>query len=153
MAGPRIEGFGHIDLTVTDGERSVRWWTEVLGFRLAVESDKAGFHVWNLYHPSDVHLALLVHDQPGSTRFDERSVGLDHFALRVRDRPTLEGWAKYLDDIGVPHSGIKEEVGGPLITLRDPDNVQVELWVFDPSLVEPPPPLRPRSTSDGAGPH
>src|SRR5215472_9858717 len=99
MAGPRIEGFGHIDLTVTDGERSVRWWTEVLGFRLAMTSKKPGFGVWNLYHPSEVHLALLVHDHPGSNRFDERVVGLDHFALRVRDRSTLEEWAEYLDRI------------------------------------------------------
>jgi hypothetical protein len=36
------------------------------------------------------------------------------------------------------HSGIKEEVGGPLITLSDPDNVQVELWVFDPTMVPNP---------------
>jgi catechol 2,3-dioxygenase-like lactoylglutathione lyase family enzyme len=28
------EGLGHIGLTVTDGERGVRWWTEVLGLRL-----------------------------------------------------------------------------------------------------------------------
>ena len=139
MPTPRIEGFGHIDLTVSDGERSVRWWTETLGFRFAISSEKPGFKVWNLYHPSDVHLALLVHNSPASSRFDERAVGLDHFALRVLDRPTLEEWAEHLDRIGVPHSGIKEEIGGPLITLRDPDNVQVELWVFDPNLVDPPP--------------
>jgi catechol-2,3-dioxygenase len=88
-----------------------------------------------MYHPSDVHLALLVHEHPVSDRFDERAVGLDHFALRVRDRTTLEEWADHLDHLGIPHSGIKEEVGGPLITLRDPDDVQIELWVFDPSMV------------------
>jgi catechol-2,3-dioxygenase len=149
MAGPRLEGFGHIDLTVTDGERSVRWWTEVLGFRLTVSSRKAGFRVWNMYHPSDVHLALLVHDELVSNRFDERAVGLDHFALKVRDRPTLRAWAEHLDRIGVAYSGIKEEIGGPLITLRDPDNVQVELWVFDPSTVERPPALQRRFASEG----
>jgi hypothetical protein len=47
----------------------------------------------------------------------------------------LEEWAADLDRIGVPHSGIKEENGGPLLTLRDPDNIQVELWAFDPDLV------------------
>ena len=135
MAIPRIEGFGHIDLTVTDGRESARWWTRVLGFRLVAKSQKPGFRSWHLYHPSDVHLALLVHGGAASDRFDERVVGLDHFALRVRDRPTLEEWAEHLDRMGVRHSGIKEEVGGPLITLRDPDNVQVELWVFDPTMV------------------
>ena len=136
-AVPRIEGFGHIDLTVSDGERSVRWWTEVLGFRLAATSEKPGFRVWNLYHPSGVHLGLLVHEEAASDRFEERAVGLDHFALKVRDRQTLEEWAKHLDRLGVPRSGTKEETGGPLITIRDPDNIQVELWVFEPNLVVP----------------
>jgi catechol 2,3-dioxygenase-like lactoylglutathione lyase family enzyme len=44
MATLRIEGFGHIDLTVTDGERSVRWWTQVLGFRLVASSPRQGSH-------------------------------------------------------------------------------------------------------------
>jgi glyoxylase I family protein len=147
MAGPRIEGFGHIDLTVTDGSESAHWWRDVLGFRLMLKSQKPGFKSWHMYHPSDVHLALLVHDDATSDRFDERAVGLDHFALRVRDRANLEEWSDHLDRLGVSHSGIKEEVGGPLITLRDPDNVQVELWVLDPTMV-PNSPGPPASDSD-----
>lgn len=42
---------------------------------------------------------------------------------------------KHLDQLGIPHSAVKEEKGGPLMTLRDPDNIQVELWAFDPELV------------------
>ena len=53
----------------------------------------------------------------------------------LRDRPTLEEWANHLDQLGIHHSGIKEENGGPLITLRDLDNIQVEVWAFDPQLV------------------
>jgi catechol-2,3-dioxygenase len=135
MAIPRIEGFGHIDLTVTDGERSVRWWTEVLGFRLLLTVDRPGFRVWSVYHPSGVSVGLMAHDNAVSDRFDERAVGLDHFAFNVRDRSTLEAWATHLHELGVAHSGIKEENGGPLITLRDPDNIQLELHAFDPDLV------------------
>ena len=135
MAGPRIEGYGHLDLTVTDGERSVRWWTEVLGFRLVTTVQKQGFRIWEVVHPSGMPVGLVVHDGAAKSRFDERAVGLDHVALKVRDRPTLEEWTAHLDRLGVPHSGIKEENGGPLITLRDPDNIQVELWAFDPDLV------------------
>jgi glyoxylase I family protein len=135
MGIPRIEGFGHIDLTVTDRERSVRWWTEVLGFRLVTTVEKPGFRAWEVVHPSGVPVGLVVHEDVASDRFDAHGVGLDHLALKVRDRPTLEEWARHLDQLGVPHSGIKEENGGPLITLRDPDNIQIELWAFDPSLV------------------
>ena len=38
--------------------------------------------------------------------------------------------------MGVEHSGIQEENGGPLIVFRDPDNIQLELWAFSWDLVQ-----------------
>lgn len=135
-ATPRFEGFGHIDLTVTDGDRSARWWNEVLGFTLIATMARRGFRVWSLNHPSGIPLGLVVHDEGLGGSFDERTVGLDHFALKVRDRSTLEEWASHLERLGVPNSGIQEENGGPLISFRDPDNILIELWAFDPELVQ-----------------
>ena len=63
-------------------------------------------------------------------RFDERRVGLDHVAFRVADLPELDAWVAHLDAIGVSHSGVKDiegHRGGPLIVLRDPDRIQLEL--------------------------
>jgi catechol 2,3-dioxygenase-like lactoylglutathione lyase family enzyme len=97
---------------------------------------RQGFQVWSLFHPCGVPVGLVVHDDAKSGGFDERAAGLDHFAFRVADRQTLEEWAGRFDRLGVAHSGIQEENGGPLITLRDPDNIQIELWAFDPSLVQ-----------------
>jgi len=76
----------------------------------------------------------VTHENRVTDRFDERAVGLDHFALRVPDRAALEAWAKHLDHLGVEHSGVQEEQGGPLIVFRDPDNIQLELWALDPTL-------------------
>jgi catechol 2,3-dioxygenase-like lactoylglutathione lyase family enzyme len=132
---PAIKGFGHIDLTVTDVERSVRWWEEVMGFELVAQSDRTDFKLWNVIHPSGLAIGLMSHTNPITDRFDERAVGLDHIALRVPDRTALEAWAKHLDDLGIAHSGVQEENGGPLIVFRDPDNIQLELWAFDPDLV------------------
>jgi hypothetical protein len=67
---------------------------------------------------SDVHLALLVHDEPANNRFDERAVDLDHFALRVRDRRALEEWAENLDRMGCPIQASRRKSGGPLLPLR-----------------------------------
>lgn len=136
MPTPRIDGFGHIDLTVADGETSVRWWSEVLGFSLVVEVEKPTFRVWGMLHPCGVYIGLMVHKPGGADSFDERAIGLDHFALNVPDRATLEEWVVHFDALGVPHSGIKDENGGPLITLRDPNNIQLELQAFDLRLVE-----------------
>ena len=107
---PAINGFGHIDFTVTDVERSARWWEEVMGFQLVAQEERSGFTVWNVFHPSFLAIGL--------------------------DRAALDAWAKHFDDLGVEHSGVREENGGPLITFRDPDNIQLELWAFDPDLVK-----------------
>ena len=130
MTAPAIDGLGHIDLTVTDAERSVAWWTEVMGFRLLAEWGRPGFGGWTMAHPSGLVVTLLVHDEGDGAAFDERRVGLDHLALHVRDYGTLEEWAAHLDARGVLHSGIQDAhgtTGGPLIVLRDPDNIQLEL--------------------------
>ena len=74
---------------------------------------------------------LVAHDGTVTGIFDERTVGLDHVAFIVRDQATLEAWTRHLDELGVPHSRIKDEQGGPLLTFRDPDNIQLELHALD----------------------
>ena len=32
MTAQAILGLGHLDFTVTDGDRAMRWWEEVMGF-------------------------------------------------------------------------------------------------------------------------
>jgi len=131
MAAPMFDGLGHIDLTVTDAEHSIEWWTEVMGFTvLAAAWKRPGFQGWTMVHPCGVAVTLLMHDGGDTAAFDERRVGLDHLAFHVRDNPALEAWAAHLDALGVEHSGIQDPertTGGPLIVLRDPDNIQLEL--------------------------
>ena len=137
MDDPTITGFGHIDFTVTDVDRSVRWWEQVMGFKAVHKRESPGFTLANVYHPSGVFVGLITHTNPGRDRFDERHVGLDHLALRVADRTALEAWARHLDNHGIEHSGVQEQTLGPLIVFRDPDNIQLELWAFDPDIVSP----------------
>jgi glyoxylase I family protein len=132
MGAPEINGFGHIDLTVSDAERSARWWEEVLGFQLVNTQIREDIRQWSVMHPCGLAIIMVTHAQPRSDRFDERAIGLDHLALRVPDRAALEAWVKRFDEIGVEHSGIKDENGGPLLTFRDPDNIQLEFHAFDP---------------------
>ena len=139
VGAPRIEGFGHIDLTVSDGDSSARWWADVLGFRLVARVEKPGLQYWSMLHPSGLSVGLVTHMGATTATFDEGVVGLDHLAFNVRDRATLEEWAAHLDALGVAHSEIKEENGGPLMTVRDPDHIQLELHALDPGLVVLPP--------------
>ena len=137
MELPAIKGFGHIDLTVTDVDRSVRWWEEVMGFKLVSTRERPDFKLCTVIHTSGFFIGLMEHTNGIPGTFDERTVGLDHLALRVPDRAALEAWAKRLDNLGIENSGVQDESAGPLIVLRDPDGIQLELWVFEPERVDP----------------
>lgn len=137
MEFPALDGFGHIDLTVVDVDRTVRWWEQVMGFKLINTRDTQDFKLRSVIHPSGFFIGFMAHTHPVSDKFDERAVGLDHLALRVPDRAALEAWARHLDEHGVTHSDIQEEQAGPVLVFRDPDNIQLEFWAFDANLVRP----------------
>jgi catechol 2,3-dioxygenase-like lactoylglutathione lyase family enzyme len=133
VANPRLSGFGHIDLTVRDSERSLCWWQEVMGFAEIGSRERPEFKLWTMMDSSGVVVSIMTHSACDGEPFDERRVGLDHFALLVAGRDELEGWVRHLDALGVEHSGIQEELGGPLVVLRDPDNIQLELHAVNPA--------------------
>ncbi|MGA9677409.1 MAG: hypothetical protein WBR28_19920 [Mycobacterium sp.] len=41
----------------------------------------------------------------------------------------MERWVSHLDAKGVAHSGIVDMGFGPTLVFRDPDNIQLELFV------------------------
>jgi catechol-2,3-dioxygenase len=55
-------------------------------------------------------------------------VGLDHLALAVPDRPTLDRWVQRLDALGIAHSGAIDIPAGAILNFRDPDDIQVSLF-------------------------
>ena len=80
MTTPTMNGLGHLDLTVTDGDRSVRWWEEVMGFNLLAKWEEPNYTGWTMAHPSGVCLTVITHDEAevGSLT----SAGSDSITLR-----------------------------------------------------------------------
>jgi catechol 2,3-dioxygenase-like lactoylglutathione lyase family enzyme len=127
---PEIIGFSHVDLTVTNCERSADWWAEVLGFTLVHQVRGESFECKAMAHPSGVGVTVMTHDRTAkSDTFDERRVGLDHLAFRVADQAELQRWVAHLDAKGVTNTGIIDTGYGPTIVFRDPDNMQLEFYV------------------------
>ena len=52
---PELTGISHLDMTVTDVERSERFYTEVLGFRGVERVDKEGFRFAVMRHSGLPH--------------------------------------------------------------------------------------------------
>ena len=132
------DGVHHLRLTVTDLERSRRFYTGLLGFEVAVESpppdDPAAAEVFKILFGGIVMIRgnLLRGLRPmaaAGDRFDPDRVGLDHLSFGVASRADLEAAVALFDSHGVPHGEITT-LGGfgiDVLPFEDPDGVQLEL--------------------------
>ena len=113
---PSINGLVEVNLTVRDPGASADWYRRVLGMEVRYDhtSDDGRLRYVSLVEPgSGLILCVVGHaDNPGDP-FSELRTGLDH-----------------LDALGVAHSGVKELGYTPnsMVTFRDPDNIQLELF-------------------------
>jgi catechol 2,3-dioxygenase-like lactoylglutathione lyase family enzyme len=128
---PDIIGFSHLTLTVSDVDRSGRWWTDLLGIQKLFDGENQGIP-WSVFmHPgTGLILGFRQGSGPESDRFAEDRIGLDHAALQVGNRAELEEWEKRLDEQGIDHSEIKDMDYGHILTFRDPDNIQMEFFAL-----------------------
>jgi glyoxylase I family protein len=127
-----IGGVYHLSLSVRDIQKSVAWYKDLLGFQQIFEtaSTERGWIKIGLYHPaSRTRLHFTQHRHGSDQPFSEFRSGLDHIAFRVPGgRVALEVWLARLAERGVDHSPIKKAAQGEVITFRDPDNIQLELY-------------------------
>jgi glyoxylase I family protein len=129
---PSVLGISHVSLSVADMAAAARFWTEVMGFETFVEDPRFRFFIHR-----GAHLAVLVSDHESAVTgpFDELRVGLDHLAFAVPDVGSLRSWEQRLTTLGVPNSGITETDGGHHLNLRAPDNLPLELFVMNASML------------------
>lgn|GEM_PF-352016 len=136
-----INGLSHLGLTVRDAEASAAWYADVLGFQRVGEFDSpdgARRKVFLRHTGLNARLGLTEHRGGSHDLFDETRVGLDHLAFAVSDSAELEEWAIRLEAATVAHSTIAPAnsiPGAGVLVFRDPDNIQLELFV-DPSRID-----------------
>ena len=124
-----IDGYSHVSLTVTDLERSVAWYREVLGFTVHGHGEREGFRRARLAGPGGgPTLSLTQHAGGTGDPFSETRTGLDHLAFTVPHVTDVEALGRRFDELGVEHSGIRRTGPVAAITFRDPDNVQLEVF-------------------------
>ncbi|MBW0102221.1 VOC family protein [Pseudonocardia sp. KRD291] len=135
---PAVTGFHHVSAIVSDVEASATWYQRVLGLqRLPVTfphhgEDSGDGKAALLLDTATGVMIELHHDAAGSAP-DRARNALDHLAFGVADRATLDGWAAWLDTLGVVHDGVRdrtEPTTYAALEFQDPDGIALEFIYF-----------------------
>ena len=127
---PDFPAITHVALTVRDLSVSVPWYEALLGAKPVLDEDTdPDFHHTVYLLGGGILLGLHQHGTPAPEEpFSEHRVGLDHVAFGCADRAELEKWARWLDELGVTHGGIKDASYGSGLSFRDPDGIALEFF-------------------------
>ena len=127
---PKTGALHHLTLTVSDLERSINFYKDHLGFEIVVKFEPGRAQLSNGSLLLALGPAYYAEKAISGDRFREFRVGLDHLSFSVENLNVLEGAAAYFDAQGIERGEIKdlgEGFGIYVMSLRDPDNIQLEL--------------------------
>lgn len=124
----RIKKLGHVVLQVSDVERSLKFYTELLNFRV---SDRGTNGSAFLTAVGDHHtVGLFPSDGAAAQKPEEGAVRLHHFAMQVGSLEELFEIRSYLRERGVRivWEGRHRMGGHTSVEFLDPDGYQLELY-------------------------
>jgi catechol 2,3-dioxygenase len=122
---PRVD-IGHVHLKVSDIDRALAFYRDVLGFDVMQRlGDQAAFISAGGYHH---HIGLNTWESKGGSAPPHGTTGLYHVAIRYPDRKALAQALKGLVEAGIPVSGATDHGVSEAIYLRDPDDNGIELY-------------------------
>lgn len=147
-----IRAIDHINIVVADLERSVRFYTELLGFRLMKEATLSGEWIdrivglkrvkgrvaYVVAPDGEPRIELLHYEMPAGAAVAANSSantrGLRHIALRVDDIAAVTAGLRaagvefFSDPVRVPAGVVRHDQGEKtLVYFLDPDGVILEL--------------------------
>ena len=122
---PRVD-IGHVHLKVSDLDRAIAFYRDVLGFDVMHRyGDEAVFLSAGGYHH---HIGLNTWESKGGSPPPPGSTGLFHVAIRYPTRTALADALKRLVENSVPLSGASDHGVSEALYLHDPDGNGIELY-------------------------
>src|SRR5215212_6075620 len=122
-AGARI---GHVHLKVSDLERAIRFYRDLMGFDLLMRfGDEAAFLSAGGYHH---HIGLNTWESEGGPPPPPNCTGLFHLAVLYPTRAALADALRRLTVAHIALDGASDHGVSEALYLRDPDENGVELY-------------------------
>jgi catechol 2,3-dioxygenase len=123
---PAQTRIGHVHLKVSDLNRSLAFYRDLLGFEVTQwYGESAVFLSAGGYHH---HIGLNTWHSKNAGPAPVRAAGLYHTAILYPERKDLAVALKRLVDAGYPLSGASDHGVSEAIYLNDPDHNGVELY-------------------------
>lgn len=123
---PEGTSIGHIHLKVTDLDRAIKFYRDLLGFELTtMYGNQAAFLSAGGYHH---HIGLNTWHSKGGSPAPQQAAGLYHTAFLYPTRKDLAIIVKRLIDNDYSISGASDHGVSEAIYLNDPDGNGVELY-------------------------
>ncbi len=123
---PAQTKIGHVHLKVTDIDRALKFYSDLLGFEITQHyGESAVFLSAGGYHH---HIGLNTWHSKDAQPAPIRAAGLYHVAILFAERKELAVAVKKLIDENYPLTGASNHGVSEAIYLNDPDNNGVELY-------------------------
>jgi catechol 2,3-dioxygenase len=124
-ADPQMR-IGHVHLKVSDLDRSIAFYRDVMGLDvMQTYGDQAAFLSAGGYHH---HIGLNTWHSKDGPRPDPRATGLYHTAFVYPDRRALAQALKTVLSAGVPIEGAADHGVSEAIYFADPDGNGIEIY-------------------------
>jgi catechol 2,3-dioxygenase len=116
---------GHVHLKVSDLDRAVAFYRDVLGFDLTARMPGAAFLSDGGYHH---HIALNTWQSAGGSPPPPGTTGLFHLAILYPTREELAAALRTVLDAGVRLTGASDHGVSEAIYFNDPDGNGIEIY-------------------------
>lgn len=117
---------GHVHLKVSDLDRALGFYCDVLGFALMQRfGAQAAFVSAGGYHH---HIGLNTWESAGGSPPPAGTTGLYHLAILYPTRAALADALRRVEVAGIPLDGASDHGVSEALYLRDPDGNGVELY-------------------------
>ncbi|MCL5995995.1 MAG: VOC family protein [Chloroflexi bacterium] len=144
--GTDILGLHHITLVCADAQRTVDFYTRVLGLRLVKKTvnfdDPGSYHLYFGDESGRPGSAITFFEWPGAAKGHPGIGGTHHFALTVEDFDGQLKWKRRLVDLGYKVNGPYDRHYFTSIYFNDPDGTILEIatrgpgWAVDEAAPE-----------------
>ena len=122
-----VKKLGHVVYSVSNMERSMKFWTEIMGFKF---SDRNEHGMVFFRNATDHHTVALMEAKEKNELPKRGQLGFDHMAFEVATVSELFKIRDFLKAQGVKitYEGRRGPGGNPGVEFLDPDGYQIEIY-------------------------